>query len=181
MGLQPRKGPSKGDLELSLPSTFQPEDESKQKRSKPALSLKVSSSGLILFGLLYFLISKQYDFPFPGKSAPLPKHVKEGMEQCKIISRPSPHFEPFDVERKVSDRFVKGTKAVLLRNGTIWTGEKDGEEVLEGYDVLLENGIIRKISKSGKGKDLEELKEVEEVELHGAWVTPGMSFLQVMR
>jgi hypothetical protein len=49
----------------------------------------------------------------------------------------------------------------------VWTGEKQGEEVLEGYDILLEKGVVRKISRSGE--IALDLKEVDEVELHGAW------------
>ena len=87
--------------------------------------------------------------------------------------------------------FVPGTKPTWLKNGTIWTGASDGEEILKGYDVLLDGGVIRKIgsseeiqsyigsnpalssSKQKDGKSHTD-KTIDEVELDGAWVTPGI-------
>lgn len=183
MGLQPRKTLSKGDTESLLPlsqAEHDDEDDSKDRGRKPAIKLAFTSTwpGLALLALLTVFITRpDLNFPFPPSHPPkpLPSFVKEGIEQCKLISRPPPHFTPFKGDRKANDRFVKGTRPVLLKNGTVWTGEKQGEEVLEGYDILLEKGVVRKISRSGE--IALDLKEVDEVELHGAWVTPGMSTL----
>lgn len=158
-------------------STESSEELKKIHRPLPACKITLSQSGLLLFGILTYIVfhkSLGFSFPFPpSPEKPLPKFVKEGIEQCKIISRPSPSFTPYDGGRKESDRFVKGTKGVWLKNGTIWTGNKDGEEILRGYDVLLQGGVVRKV---GKGEDWSDLvKGVEEVDLHGAWVTPGKS------
>jgi imidazolonepropionase-like amidohydrolase len=66
----------------------------------------------------------------------------------------------------------------VLRNATIWTGNKGGEEVLYEADVYLSRGIIRHV---GKGRDrslaiakMTKGKHVDEVDLKGAWVTPGI-------
>jgi imidazolonepropionase-like amidohydrolase len=53
-----------------------------------------------------------------------------------------------------------------LKNVTVWTGLKDGSEILEGVDILMDGGLIKKV-----GKDLGEAALV--VHLEGAWVTPG--------
>ena len=76
-----------------------------------------------------------------------------------------------------SDRYVPGTKAVLLTNGTIWTGNQKGEEIIYEGSLLLENGLIKKV-----GTKLEVLMslsksaraEIKEVDLGGNWVTPGI-------
>lgn len=124
---------------------------------------------------LHFGTSSKYslDFPFPSRPTPIPPFVSEGVKQCEIIARPPPSPKPYTGKRKVSDRYVTGTGAVLLKNATLWTGEEDGEEVLRGVNVLMDGGVIHRIG----GEDLVSLvkeKKAEEVELHGAWVTPGI-------
>ena len=172
MGVQSRKA-NKEDTESLLPVQHQADDEPKTRR-RPALELNMSTSAIVMFGLLFFLAKSQFDFdfPFPSKpEKPEPHFVKEGLARCKEIARPPPHFKRFDAERKQNDRFAQGTKPVWLKNGTVWTGEKGGEEVLYGYDVLLEDGVVRKISKGEALND--SFKSITEVELDGAWVTPG--------
>jgi hypothetical protein len=181
MGLQsrlPKLAPT-DDLE-KLPLTNEPETiKDHPKSSKSALSLSLSAPALFLI-LLYLITPAsiyQFDFPFPSKPTVLPPHVLEGIEQCKVLQRPVTVFKPHDGRRKHSDRFVEGTGAVWLKNGTVWTGEDDGNEVLYGAGVWLEGGVIRKV---GGEKELAEMKDlvkgnVEEVDLHGAWVTPGVS------
>lgn len=141
----------------------------------------VTCSTALLYILVSLSQSSNVDFPWPTKPdptpAPLPSFVKDGMKQCEIIKRPPPNHRRATSDRKVSDRFVEGTKAVWLRNATVWTGEQGGEEVLYETDVLLDGGVVRKIGSSDeikelvKGKD----KDVEEVHVNGAWLTPGMS------
>lgn len=74
---------------------------------------------------------------------------------------------------------MEGTRAVWLKNGTVWTGEKGGEEVLYGVDVLMDGGVVRKVGKSEDIKEMVKKGEVDEVELNGAWVTPGKSIQSV--
>lgn len=126
--------------------------------------------------LLWLLKPAQlFEFPFPRPApSPVPDFVKEGLRQCEIIQRPNPNPQPFTAKRKVSDRHVPGTKPTVLKNGTVWTGEKDGQEVLEGATLYLDGGVIRKI---GSEKEILELvadKDADVVDLHGAWVTPGI-------
>jgi hypothetical protein len=190
MGLQARlkHASAPEDIEklpLHAESITSEDDESNKSHPKSkssALKLTLSTPALFLI-LLYFITpsSIYHSFPFPSKPAPpTPKYIQEGIQQCKIIALPPPSFKPSDERRKFSDRFVEGTGPVLLKNGTVWTGEADGTEVVYGGNVWLEGGVIRKV---GKSEDLEEMmkerKDVEVVDLHGAWVTPGVSDLTV--
>lgn len=79
-------------------------------------------------------------------------------------------------QRTVSDRFVKGTGAVLLVNGTLWTGNEGGQEIIQSGCVLLENGLIKSVGRSREEvlKSFGGGKDVEEINLGGSWVTPGI-------
>jgi hypothetical protein len=157
-------------------------DESKLPRKRDRVSRTLVIHSLIALCCLGYLLNANTSsaflegFPFP-KPAPssTPSFIKEGIKQCKVISRPPPSPKAYTDKRQTSERYVKGTKATLLRNATLWTGEKGGTEVIHGADVLLDGGVVRKISRGDKSVDWRELVkgEVEEVELGGAWVTPG--------
>lgn len=124
-------------------------------------------------------VRRDLGFPWPSEPETLPPFVHEGMKRCEQIRRPPPSPEPATEKRTQSDRYVKGTRPVWLKNATLWTGEDDGKEVRYGADVWLEGGVVRKI---GSKKDFDDLLEaakdkgdkVDEVDLDGAWVTPGI-------
>jgi hypothetical protein len=190
MGIQARLNSKPGQAkdEESLPLTTTAEQDKFKDHTPSSIRLytKIAGGSLALVYLFFCLYSSSssssgLDFPWPKPepSAPPPSFIAEGIKQCGIIARPPPSHKHATGERKVSDRFVKGTKATWLKNATVWTGEKGGEEVLYGVDVLLDGGVIRKVGKPEeisellKGKD--KKVEYEEVELGGAWVTPGKS------
>ncbi|ORY35366.1 hypothetical protein BCR39DRAFT_509101 [Naematelia encephala] len=171
--------PEDADLEKSLPDHEEfssSKDHPPHKSSRRRISLitillsDAALLGLVLYLFVHFNI---FDFPFPSKPSPLPSFVVDGIKQCKINARGPPSPKPFTKHRKYSDRFVEGTGAVWLKNATLWTGEDDGEEVLRGVGVLLDGGVIRKI---GSEEELQAFVkgDVEELELDGAWVTPGI-------
>jgi len=92
-------------------------------------------------------------------------------EQHSFIPGPPADFH----QRTQSERFVPGTKAVLIKNATIWTGNDNGNEIIKEGEVLLEGGILKSVGGKGSTKSLAKgMKEVEEVDAKGAWVTPGI-------
>jgi hypothetical protein len=116
-----------------------------------------------------------------------PSFVTRGLAECAALDLTSP--AELGGKRTVSDRFVAGTKPVLLVNGTIWTaneGDEHGQEILYGGSVLLENGLIKAVGRSKKEvlaiweagrKGLSHgggKHEFDEIELGGSWVTPGI-------
>ena len=165
-----RRGDTKEEALPTVDTASIEDYDSGKTRQRSGLKLSMSwrALALCLFGLVYW-----HQFPFPAPEKPTPKFIKEGIEQCKLINRPPPHFSPSDKHRTESDRFVHGTKPTLLRNGTVWTGEEGGKEVLYGHDVLLDGGVVVKISKEIDSAEL-DISGVSEVQLHGAWVTPGI-------
>jgi hypothetical protein len=107
----------------------------------------------------------------------LPLHAERSLARCaslKITAGPPANF----YDRSESDRFLAGTKATLLHNARIWTGENNGTEILRG-DVFIDKGIIRgvgNIDLRAFGLDVDHMMahgELNVVDVHGAWVTPG--------
>ncbi|KAG1827620.1 uncharacterized protein BJ212DRAFT_1256353 [Suillus subaureus] len=85
---------------------------------------------------------------------------------------PPPHFHA----RIQSDRYAENTKPILVRNATIWTAANDGHEVLTG-DLLMHRGLVKAIGDVPLSmiQQLElENVNLEIVDVHGAWVTPGI-------
>ena len=107
-----------------------------------------------------------------SRASGAPKNAGRLIDKCSTLSvlpAPSPDFN----NRTVSDRYdppLTPKKPILIRNATIWTGETaEGSEIIVG-DVLLEKGIIRSVGSTEDGA----LEDVEEIDVNGAWVTPGI-------
>ncbi|KAG6821570.1 hypothetical protein H0H93_000079 [Arthromyces matolae] len=74
--------------------------------------------------------------------------------------------------RDESDRYEPGTNATFIKNALIFTGERNGSEVIRG-SILMDKGIIKSI-----GKVPEHYAHVAMhatvIDAEGAWVTPGL-------
>ncbi|KZS86725.1 carbohydrate esterase family 9 protein [Sistotremastrum niveocremeum HHB9708] len=111
--------------------------------------------------------------PFSSHSSPLNSTEKEFiLNRCRY-ARATPGPPPGFQSRKISDRFVQGTPAVLIRNATIWNGLRNGTEVIEG-DVLLDGGVVKALGYVPDAllDDLQGNLVIENA--NGAWVTPGI-------
>lgn len=75
--------------------------------------------------------------------------------------------------RSQSDRFVPGTKPVLLKGAKIWTGAKNGTQVFTG-DILLDKGLIKSVGNLGSASLKAYGSDLIVVDVKGAWVTPGI-------
>jgi len=75
--------------------------------------------------------------------------------------------------RRKSDRFEEGTRPVLVKNARIWTGEKNGTQVVHG-DILLDKGLIKSIGHLSDIAARYTDDEIDTVDAKGAWVTPGI-------
>ena len=94
---------------------------------------------------------------------------------CKSIRTPAGPPQSFcTATRTENDRFVPGTPPVLLRNATIWTGARNGTEVVYG-DVLLDKGLVVAVGYIPPNL-LESVgrPELTVLDVGGAWVTPGL-------
>ena len=102
----------------------------------------------------------------------VPPHISLAISRCQHLqlkTGPPPGF----YRRTRSDRYVEGTKPVLLRRARIWTGEKNGTEVIRG-DILLDMGLIKAVGHVAR----HELKAFNDdliiIDAKNAWVTPGI-------
>ena len=130
----------------------------------------------LLVGFQLYFLSSSFPSVF-RRTAQLPFHAERSLARCaslRVSAGPLADFQ----DRTESDRFVHGTKATLLHNARIWTGENNGTEIVHG-DVLLDKGIIQGVG----NLNLTTLKyhingmvargELNVVDVRGAWVTPG--------
>lgn len=116
--------------------------------------------------LIFFIVSPSATVD--RNVSKIPRHAAEIQARCRALNtKPGPPSDFYD--RAVSDRFVKGTKPVLITNATIWTGRVQGLEVLHG-DIYIDGGIIKGL---GRLDQATVDKAVETIDARGAFITPG--------
>ncbi|KAG0707315.1 composite domain of metallo-dependent hydrolase [Suillus ampliporus] len=115
------------------------------------------------------LLSSLSQLAFLGKqSVQLPLHAEQILQKCQMLhAKPGPpsNFH----QRTQSDRFVEGTRATLIRNASIWTGD---DEISQG-DILLDKGIIKFLGHASPDM-LDKFKDLIALDVGGSWVTPGI-------
>ncbi|KAF8958055.1 hypothetical protein BDZ97DRAFT_1950338 [Flammula alnicola] len=113
-------------------------------------------------------------------------HVNLSTHRASLISKcsnihtlagPPSSFKTSSRTRDGSDRWVPGTPPTLLKNAKIWTGARNGTEVVYG-DVLLDKGVIIAVGyippsllAAAQARGGRELRVQD---LGGKWVTPGL-------
>lgn len=103
-------------------------------------------------------------------SVRLPLHAEETLQKCKMLHvQPGP--PPDFARRTQSDRFVDGTRATLLRNASVWTGDPLQYEI-HGADILLDKGIIKFLGHASE-ETLAEHGNFLTVDVGGSWISPG--------
>ncbi len=125
-----------------------------------------------LFLLYGFAFGQGIKFWEAYSRAGLSPQAAAAVSRCRSIqAKPAP---PLDfAKRSQSDRFAPGTKPILLKNAKIWTGEKNGTEVVHA-DILLDKGLIKGIGQTNLAKILKSYKDdIEVIDVKNAWVTPG--------
>ncbi|KAF8662710.1 hypothetical protein AX16_001152 [Volvariella volvacea WC 439] len=119
-------------------------------------------------------------FPFPfGKHKHRhgnPAERKRLHDLCKALHAPAgPHhsYNPHTRIKKGSERYVPGTPPTLLRNARIWTGGKNGTEVIQG-DILLDRGVIVRAGHVPRWVLAGIQGKIEVIDVNGKWITPGL-------
>ncbi|TDL21140.1 hypothetical protein BD410DRAFT_316586 [Rickenella mellea] len=95
---------------------------------------------------------------------------KQVLEKCKYLKTP-PGPPPGFGSRTHSDRFVAGTKPVLLKNAQIWTAARNGTETIYG-NVFLDGGIVKAVGYIPPSMLRD--REIRVQNVRGSWVTPGL-------
>lgn len=130
----------------------------------------------VLFSI--FIVHSLYVFPFQELLEPefegsqkTRDYLKAKCASLRTPAGPPASFKVASRLEKGSDRWVPGTPPILLRNARIWTGARNGTEVVYG-DLLLDYGLIVAV-----GYIPPRLLENEKVvirDVGGKWVTPGL-------
>lgn len=93
--------------------------------------------------------------------------LSAGLSLCDALYAPKPSFgHRLSPENERRDPHEP---SYLLRNGTIYTSNG---EVIQGGDVLIADGLIKKVSRTTG--TIKVGKEVEVIDLGGKWLTPGI-------
>lgn len=107
----------------------------------------------------------------PQHAHHVPFNAEAILSQCASL-RETPGPPANFLAREESDRFEPGTKPTLIKNARIWTGARNGTEIVYG-DVFLDKGVVK-----GIGYIPEALyarrREVTVIDAKGSWVTPGL-------
>jgi hypothetical protein len=101
----------------------------------------------------------------------VPVNAQKILAQCTSLNALPGPLSSF-YSRDVSDRYEPGTNATWIKNGVIFTGEKNGTVIVKG-DLLLDKGIVKAIGKI-PGWMLDKVENLTTVDAHGAWITPGL-------
>jgi hypothetical protein len=155
------------DKPPTLPTPAATADRTQRRRLKGHWRALIAVVTLFLSTQLFLYGSYGAD----ESSDAIPPHAEALLAKCAALNEgagPPANFW----KRSHSDRFVPGTKPLLIRNARIWTGAQNGTEVIQG-SVLLENGLIRTISRGHTPIPRGPYKDLEVVDVGGAWVTPG--------
>ena len=146
--------------------------------TRPMRHLRILFVAAFLFVLVYLT---QYDtststFFFRGHRVRPPPDASAIIARCRRLHVQAGPPEDFH-SRTHSDRFEEGiTPPVLIKNAKIWTGRRNGTDVIRA-DILLDKGLIKRIGHLrglAAQLQLEYGKRLVVVDAKGAWVTPGI-------
>ncbi|KAF5380445.1 hypothetical protein D9615_004477 [Tricholomella constricta] len=122
--------------------------------------------------LLYLLtVAVRHDRHLQTNGHP-PRHAAATISRCHSLLDQVAAPKDFH-KRSRSDRFVHGTKPVLIKRARIWTGRKNGTEVIRG-DILLDKGLIKSVGSLHHGLLQAYSSDLIVVDAKDAWVTPGI-------
>jgi len=101
-----------------------------------------------------------------------PLHATAIIAKCRHLQMQAGPPQDF-LSHSHSDRFEEGTRPVLVKNAKIWTGRRNGTEVIHS-DILMDKGIIKSIGHL-QGLSLGLYGErLMVLDAKGAWITPGI-------
>lgn len=124
--------------------------------------------------LPWFSASEQHTHWQPAAAPHQLEAFNASLARCRALDIPSGPPKDFR-SRTISDRFVDGTKAVLIRNATVWTGAENGHEVLHETDIWIEGGLIKKIYPTSSNEGSRTTSDnFTTIDAAGRWLTPGI-------
>jgi len=101
-----------------------------------------------------------------------PRHASATLLRCRALGMQAGPHTDFH-RRSESDRFVQGTKPVLIQRAKIWTGRKNGTEVIHG-DILIDKGLFKSVGSASRGVLSALGSDLVVVDAKDSWITPGI-------
>jgi hypothetical protein len=127
---------------------------------------------LSLFAFLFIASRLFTNIPYITTKHHPPHHAILILSRCRSLNIQAGPSEDFH-KRSKSDRFVHGTKPVLIKRAKIWTGQKNGTKVIHG-DILLDKGLIKSIGHFNLNEVGSYASHLVVIDANDAWVTPGI-------
>ncbi|KIP04854.1 hypothetical protein PHLGIDRAFT_129239 [Phlebiopsis gigantea 11061_1 CR5-6] len=161
-------------MEKALPPPYAPPAQRRPRSARLVLlRLPILVSLACFLVILYgFAFGQGIDFWQAYTRDNVSPQTAAALAHCRALHvKPGPP-EGFD-KRTQSDRYVPGTKAYLLKNAKIWTGEKNGTEIFHA-DILLDKGIIKGIGQTARNLYRAYKEDIVTIDVKNAWVTPGI-------
>lgn len=158
-------------MHVAGPERSPASDNSKTKKRQPSLLLAKPYTLLFICAIGWFFYNAAVSFH--RRLPPSPLH-EAAVSRCRSLQLPAGPPRDFH-KRKQSDRYALGTKAYLLKNAKIWTGEENGTEILHA-DILLDKGVIKGIGHVSRSTLKAYKDDIVTIDVKGAWVTPGCAF-----
>lgn len=93
--------------------------------------------------------------------------------RCQRLAGNSTITSSASFARRDSDRYVPGTRPVLIKRARIWTGERNGSQVIRG-DILMEKGLIKSIGRISDVTLASYKTDLIIIDANNSWVTPGL-------
>lgn len=115
---------------------------------------------------LFFLPSR---ISRTGRASPYTSSAISRCEQLKLNAT----FSPASYARKSSDRYVPGTRPVLIKRARIWTGGRNGTQVIRG-DVLMDKGLIKSVGHLSHATLAAFKEDLIIIDANNSWLTPGL-------
>ncbi|EST07165.1 Metal-dependent hydrolase, composite domain protein [Kalmanozyma brasiliensis GHG001] len=171
----------KSRADAMLPSYASPAPVRKQRLPLSLRSAFLSLLGFVTLvyyvGVLTTYSGSQHHVYQPSPHPHIQSVFAASLDKCDAIA--APVGPPADFHKRTrSDRAEKDLPDVLIRNATLWTGNDGGREVLHERDVLLSQGLIKRISHT-KDNAFRPDSKVKVVDAAGRWVTPGLVDMHV--
>lgn len=147
--------------------------EKSQRANLPSM-FKLRTLGAMLSVLAILLLAPRLFtiFPFLTNNLQPPTHASSTISRCRSLRMQTGPPKGF-YKRSESDRFVHGTKPVLIQRGTVWTGLKNGTEVIRG-DILLDKGIIQSVGHLHRSVLEAYGSDLVVIDAKNAWITAGI-------
>jgi hypothetical protein len=155
-------------IDMSLPTHDYPTVEYGQLGERRRLSTFLARFLALCFIAILSLTSVSRLSTPDRTVAHIPFHAAEIQATCRALTiKPGAPHNFYD--RKVSDRFVEGTRPILIKNATIWTGHLQRPDILQG-DIFIDGGILKSV---GRIDNASISDNVQIIDAQGAFVTPG--------